>query len=640
MPLLDSGSALFAGSASEFARMAPASSLTSHVTSRFTRLYGRPPESEIKAWKNSLTALARVLDDSGVDASGVGVELRLPSSNRRIDVSLVARDESGQPTVQLIELKQWESAKPSMSPDNVVLGDQEKLHPSVQVAAYAEYLRMSHSAFTEHGFQLSACAYLHNMSELVSRPLKSKAYREAVSLAPLFAKGDEEKLADLLSRNLGNGDGMELLPKLVSGRHSPSKKLIEGIAKAIKGSPIWTLIDEQRVAYNLVRGHVQRAAESGEKAAVLVIGGPGTGKSVIALHLLLDLSKQFRVAHTTASKAFTTNLRAIAGRGSEGVFCWNKDFAHRRTDENSLDLLIIDEAHRVRKTSNMRFTPRAVRSEMAQANELIRASRVSVFLLDERQNVRPDEIGTVSAIEDAALEEGVEVVKVPLDAQFRCNGSSKYIEWVDALFSDNPRQVEGWAGPGGEYEISVCDSPQQMEDEVRRQVAAGANGRLVAGYCWPWSDPNPDKSLEPDIVIGSWKRPWNEKSPEQKRKPGAAPRPEKHPYTQWATQPKGLTEIGCIYSAQGFEFDYCGVILGPDLVWRAASGWVADRGASCDNAVRRGFRDPEHFSALLQHTYRVLMTRGMLGTYVYSVDSETQELLRRLTKPPIAISTP
>src|SRR5688572_23970148 len=97
MPLSESGSALFAGSATEFIRMAPESSLTGHVTERYTRLYGRPGESEIKSWRNSLTAMADVLDMADLDQAGVGVELRLPSSNRRIDASFVARDRTGTP---------------------------------------------------------------------------------------------------------------------------------------------------------------------------------------------------------------------------------------------------------------------------------------------------------------------------------------------------------------------------------------------------------------------------------------------------------------------------------------------------------------------------------------------------------------
>jgi len=484
MPLSDSGSALFAGSADEFVRMAPESSLTTFVTAHYTRLYSRPAESQVRAWRNSLTALARVVQRADLDRSGVGVELRLPSNNRRIDASFVARDDSRHPHVVLVELKQWDSAAPSSCPDNVLVGGQEKLHPSAQVAAYADYLRASHSAFTEEHFKLSACSYLHNMTNADSLAIRGHEYRGIMHEAPKFMADDAELLVDYLLERLAGGGGMELLPSVVKFRHSPSKKLIDGVARSLNGDPPWTMIDEQRLAYNLVKGHVAQAVATGEKAAIVVVGGPGTGKSVIAVHLLVDLGRRYTIAHTTASKAFTTNLRAIGGRASVSLFCWNKDFAHRVTPENSLDVLIIDEAHRVRLTSNMRWTKGEARSTIPQANELIRASRVSVLLLDEQQNVRPDEIGSVSAIELAAQEEGVPLIRVELDAQFRCNGCEEYIQWVNALFSASAVPASGWLTEG-EYDLRVMDSPEAIEKALLAEVKRGHTGRLVAGYCWP-----------------------------------------------------------------------------------------------------------------------------------------------------------
>src|SRR5450759_1290877 len=384
-------SALFAGSSEEFSGLALSGAIASRLAAEFRRIYGRPSEAEVRSWTKSLSTLARVIEASGIDC-GVALELRLPSSSRRIDACLVAHDTDGQPHVVIIELKQWETAAPSMAPDDVVVALQERLHPSVQVSAYADYLKASHSAFTENNYRLSACAYLHNMSAAESESIRGLRYKGSITDAPLFTKGDEEALSDYFLARLSGGKGQDLLPTLIYGCHSPSKKFIDGVAKELNGSPVWTLLDEQRVAFNLVRGYVHQAREANSKAVIVVVGGPGTGKSVIAVHLLVALSKHYRVAHSTASKAFTINLRAIAGRGSDSLFCWNKDFAEPLTEENHLDVLVIDEAHRVRKSSNMRFTARAKRSTLPQTNELMRAARVSVFLLDERQNVRPDEL--------------------------------------------------------------------------------------------------------------------------------------------------------------------------------------------------------------------------------------------------------
>jgi hypothetical protein len=303
-----------------------------------------------------------------------------------------------------------------------------------------------------------------------------------------------------------------------------------------------------------------------------------------------------------------------------------------------VDALVCDEAHRIRETSNDRFTKKALRSEISQVRELIRAARVSVFLLDERQNVRSDEIGSIGAIAEGARLEGIApggkaFHRIDLQAQFRCNGCAPYIEWVDRLLSDAPDKPGGWLATG-EYDLRLYLSPQAMETALRTEIAKGDTGRLVAGFCWPWSDPARDGSLAKDVKIGDWERPWNEKSSEQCRPPRPAPRPGQHPYYLWATQEKGIGEVGCIYSAQGFEFDYCGVILGNDFVWRNEVGWVATRDASQDPAILRRKLDPATLKALLGHTYRVLLTRGLKGTFIYSTDFETREFLRSLLAAP------
>jgi|CXWL01.1.fsa_nt_gi tetratricopeptide (TPR) repeat protein len=633
MPLPTSGAALYAGPANEFVKMAPESSLTAHVTREFNRRWGTATESEIRSWKNSLTALARVVEAAELGHSGVGVELKLPFTNKRIDCSFVARDASGQAQVRIVELKQWSAAAPSTYPDNVVVGAKEMLHPSVQAAAYASYLRDSHSAFTEDGFGLASCAYLHNMSADDAKSLRGLQYAGAISEAPFFINSDTDQFAEYLQSGLSGGGGMEILRSVTEGRYSPSKTLMAGIAKGLADNPLWTLLDEQRVAFNIVRGLVERALKTGEKGVVVVRGGPGTGKSVIAAHLLVALAKQEGVtaAHATGSKAFTTNLRAISPntRAAAAVFRYFNNFAHKQTPENGLDVLLCDEAHRMRADSNSQYTKRALRSEMSQVAELIRAAKVSVFLLDERQNVRVDEVGTVASIRAAAQEMNIRVEDLSLSGQFRCSGCAGYIDWVDALMSANPVPPGPWLG-AGEYAIELLGDPASLEAKILSQTKKGHTARIVAGFCWPWSDPNEDGSLVDDVVIGDWQRPWNEKSPEQQKKAGTMPVATKHPYYRWTTEPARVREIGCIYSAQGFEFDYCGVILGNDLVWRDGIGWVASREASHDASIRRRKLAPEQMTALLHHTYRVLLTRGMKGTYIYSTDAETRMYLDSL----------
>lgn len=630
MPLIDSGAALFAGSSREFAEMAPASRLTAHLTDAFRARWGRVSDSEIRSWRNSLTALAGVVTRAGLDDVGVGVELKLPLTDRRIDAFFAGRSRDAAANVVLVELKQWESAAPSTFADVVMVGGQEKLHPSAQAASYAEYLRGSHSAFSEDDLALWPCAYLHNMPAENAASLRGVMYQGSITDAPFFVAGEEPALADALATRVGHGGGMELLPRVIRGRYQPSLKLLESIGRSLRESPVWTLLDEQRLSFNIVRGLAERAIQTGEKAVVIVSGGPGTGKSVIAAHLLVSLSQVDgrRVAHATGSKAFTTNLRALVSGGG-AVFRYFNNFRPAVTPENDLDVLVCDEAHRIRVTSNDRFTSRAKRSDLSQVEELIRAARVSVFFLDQRQNVRPDEIGSIAVIEEAAIRMGVPVRKHVLDSQFRCNGCAGYMEWVDRLFSPEPEPAGPWLA-AGDYDLRCFERPAELERVLKKRLTEGNTGRLAAGFCWPWSDPAADGALDDDVVIGDWHRPWNEKAPEQRRKPGTAPPPSRHPYYLWATQPERIREVGCIYSAQGFEFDYAGIILGNDLVWRDGEGWVASRDASCDPSIARRRLSQDDLRALLQHTYRVLLTRGMKGTFIYSTDWETREMLTRL----------
>lgn len=612
--------------------MAPASELTSHLTREYNRRWGTATKSEADSWRASLTALAGVVKRAGLSSTGIGVELKLPLTDKRIDVSLVGRSQAGAASVALVELKQWESVGPSLFPDNVVVGGREMLHPSVQVGAYAKYLRDSHSAFTEDGFGLAACAYLHNMpARSLSRITVPDTAEDLRALPPVFGREDGDSLATFLADQLTAGNGMELLPKLIHGRFRPSKSLLDGIAAGLASTPSWTLLDEQRVAFNLVRGYVDRARETGEKAVVIVLGGPGTGKSVVAAHLALELSREGRTAvHATGSKAFTTNLRALVPKrnAAEAFFRYFNNFQAARVNEDEFDVLVADEAHRIRKTSNDRFTRADLRSELPQVEELIRAARVSVFFLDERQNVRAKEIGSPAVIRDAAAMFGAAVHEVQLTGQFRCNGCGAYVDWINELTSDGPVAAGPWLG--GYYEFRVFDDVEEMEAEVIRRARSGASARLVAGFCWPWSDPLPDGSLVNDVQIGDWERPWNIK-PHEQRKPPRPPQPfANHPYTAWATQAERVREIGCIYSAQGFEFDYCGVILGDDLVWRDGRGWVARAEESHDTEIsKRRLSEPE-VRRLLQHTYRVLLTRGQKGTFAYSVDAPTRQFLHSL----------
>jgi hypothetical protein len=287
--------------------------------------------------------------------------------------------------------------------------------------------------------------------------------------------------------------------------------------------------------------------------------------------------------------------------------------------KNDIDVLIADEAHRIRETSANRFTRASERTGQAQISELLDVAQVPVFLLDEHQVVRPRELGTAAVIREAAISLGLTVEEVGLDGQFRCGGSRAYEEWVLRLLGLAEGGPEAWDGDE-HFRLLVANSPQEMEMFLGKKMEEGYSARMTAGFCWPWSRPERGEALVDDVRIRDWARPWN--NPEE-RAIGDIPA-----RSLWATQPGGFGQVGCVYTAQGFEYDWNGVIFGPDLVWRH-DRFESDKSASRDPAFR-GKRAEAGFDSFVRNVYKVLLTRGMVGTVIYSTDAQTQRYLHDL----------
>ncbi len=554
------------------------------------------------------------------------VEYRLPLTSKRADVILAGRHpRTGAPSYVVVELKQWSGAELFEDDPATVLvdgyGHSPRLHPLEQVRSYCEYLVDYVATLRDEPDALSGIAYLHNATEHAISPLRRIEDTENVRL--FTGERRAEFTEYLRSRLAPQVNGAQYADMLLGSAVAPSTQLLSVAAAEIREREQFVLLDEQRVAFNRVMRKVESARAGDAKTVILVSGGPGTGKSVIALSLLGELARQGRsVLHATGSRSFTQTLRKIAGCGStrvQSLFKYFNQFTD--ADRNGLDVLILDEAHRIRETSASRYTPARFRTGRPQIDELMAAARVPVFLLDENQVVRPGELGAVHDIEAHAAQRGLSVERICLDAYFRCGGSEAYLEWVDRLLGLEPGGAMHWTGDSA-FHIQIASSPQELERTLSRQVEAGYGARIAAGFCWPWSDPRRDGSLVPDVVIGDWSRPWNLRGD---RAVGGAP-----PAALWATDPAGFGQVGCIYTAQGFEYDWSGVIIGPDLVWRK-DGWVAVRGANKDPDFRNLTKVSERqFERLVRNVYKVLLTRGMIGTVIYSPDPETREMLQAL----------
>ncbi|NGN67648.1 DUF2075 domain-containing protein [Streptomyces sp. A7024] len=616
---------LFRDSAATVGAECLSGALFFRLTEQFVHVHGhKPSSSEVRSWERSIPVLAAALNDAGLGQVEMLLEYGLPLNSKRADAVLAGvHPKTGLPSYVVVELKQWSSAEPDDDDPSLCRIDayaRAVLNPVDQVRGYCQYLASFNGALAEHPDRISGAAYLHNATQFGVGGLYEA---EQDQYGQLFIGERRGEFVDFLCSKLGAESGASAADELLSGKIGPSKQLMAVAAQEVREREQFVLLDEQQIAYRTVLKAVRAAKQSDHKEVVIVTGGPGTGKSVIALSLLGELYRQGSTAlHATGSSSFTTTMRKVAGTRKREVKELFKYFNSFMTAErNSLDVLICDEAHRIRETSANRYTRAANRTGKAQIDELIDAARVPVFLLDEHQVVRPGEMGTVEEIKTAAAKKGLHCQVVPLDSQFRCGGSDAYLRWVVRLLELAPGGPVEWE-PDDKMQLMVADSPQEMESFLDERRAQGYSARMSAGYCWKWTKKVPaGQALPADVVIGDWERPWNVFGD---RAIGGAP-----PAALWATDPAGFGQVGCVYTAQGFEYDWSGVIIGPDLVWRGDS-WVTDRTASKDPVFKRSTPDSD-VDRLIRNTYKVLLTRGMIGTVVYSTDATTREKLRQLT---------
>jgi len=608
---------LWHGTLNEFIKEGESGSLTGEMLQSFWNHHRyQPSVSETNSWNNSLKTLATVSNEINSRDVGVVLEYHLPYTGCRIDAIYLGKNTTQQNCSAIVELKQWSEVELNEESLNVFVHGAEHPHPSQQALTYAEHLTEIQSAYVDNQIQTAPCSYCHNLSLTKSRPLQDTRYSGILMASPLFIKGDESRFVFYLENSIGGGNGKNLLEKFINGKFKPSKKLLEVLDSVIHNNDTWHLLDNQLLAYNTIWTQVLKIKTGGRKynrSAILVRGGPGTGKTVIATQLLADAIRNgYTAIHSTGGKAFTTNLRAQF-KGADALFVWNLNLRNAPTE--GVDLLLVDEAHRIRYTSDTRWTPVSQRNKRSQIEELLNASKVTVFFLDENQYVRPDEIGCTDLIRRTTKELGIHLFEYDLNAQFRCGGCTDYLLWIEKILGFNSIKTNNWAN---QYSFKIVDTPYELEKIIPHAGQQNETARLVAGFCWKWSNPLPDGSLIEDVKIGDWSHPWNAKPLESK-----AYKPETHPYTIWANTPKGENEIGCIYSAQGFEFDRVGVIWGPDLVWRKDE-WVAQPEKSYDSPVKSKKADTLR---LVRNAYRVLLTRGIKETQLLCLDDETREHL-------------
>ncbi|MCQ2411326.1 MAG: DUF2075 domain-containing protein [Sphaerochaetaceae bacterium] len=580
-------------------------------------------EAEYRAWYNSLLHMRNVLDDNDIDDKvELAVEYQIPLTSKRVDFLIAGDDADGKKNIVVVELKQWESCRQTSRQDVVLAytGGAERAvcHPCYQAYSYAKIIENFNESVSHNHIGIVPCAYLHNYREENRSQIDNDFYKDAITAAPIFLSQDVDRVRYFIKQYVRKKDDEDLLMTIDNGKLKPAKALQDALASMIAGNSEFYLIDEQMVAYETVRKLVEKAVrdannplKESQKSVVMVSGGPGTGKSVVAIQLLCNLISHNYSANYVTKNAAPRNvyfeklkqnkykLNYIKSLFKASDSFWN-------APKDMLDCVIVDEAHRLRKKSSMFYGEN-------QIKELINASKVSVFFIDEDQKITTKDIGTKdeirkwAAYHNAKLYEGDEFNLV---SQFRCNGSDGYLNFLDDLLGLKPTANKYF---DLDYDLQVFDSPEQMKAALRLKNEINNKARMIAGYCYEWvSEENP-MGNDYDIVLkDGFKAKWNFRN------------------ALFAIDPESFDQVGCIHTTQGLEFDWCGIIIGKDL--RYENGRVitdkTKEALSDKSSGIRSCKDEELADKLIRNTYKTLMSRGQKGCYVYCEDEALAEFLR------------
>ncbi|MGW0699236.1 DNA/RNA helicase domain-containing protein [Streptomyces sp. NPDC002867] len=598
---------------------------------RFTKVFGVAPSAEeVHSWRRSWPALVAILRSAGLDDVHLLLEYALPATGERIDALLLGRDADGGLCAVAVELKQWTQAQLSPArPGMTRVGERVVQHPARQVGGYVHYLQqwVHRDSFP---LTVRGTVVLHDAPAELVADLRAPAARGPAGAYPMLGRDDliPQPSPQALAQRLGCAElsaiGRDDVERFLQIEHRPSPALLQRAGEVIQGRDAFTLLGDQDLARQEALHAVEAARGRGTKSIIVVTGGPGTGKTVIACRLLGDLCKQpnGNPRLLSPSGTLTRQLRRTVGEDFRGLIVTflNKVPAQITSDS----VVVLDEAHRARTYPEHQHGAFPV-----ILGKLIEQAAVTVLFLDERQIVRPTEGLTLKQLQQHAQRSGFSFAHIDLVSQFRCNGSRAYQQWVDHLFRPEGAAL---AWEGSDYDLAVAADPGQLEQWLAEHIRGGRTARVTAGFCWPWDSP-PTPPLLPEVAITwdgpegprTWARPWNSRADEP-----AFDHPDVPARPFWATDTGGHDQVGCIYTAQGMEYAYNAVIMGGDLV-RRGEQWIARPEESHDSQLRG--LPPHLYLRYALNTYRVLATRGSRGTRFYSTDSITQAFLQTLISP-------
>ena len=587
----------------------------------------RPSAPEFNSWKNSMQYMRGVLSDNDIPNNiGIAIEYNIPPTGCRIDFMMSGYNKN-KSNVVIVELKQWDKATEVKDMNGIYKvntftggGLRDVNHPSYQVMTYANLIKDYNESVQQKDINVIPCAYLHNYYFEDDDTLLSDDYKEYTDQAPLFGHSDVIKLRDFIKKYIEDGDDGDILYEIDNGKIRPSKMLQDSLRNMLKGNKEFYMIDNQKIVYEYALRNAIDTVSANDKNVMIVRGGPGTGKSVLAVNLLVELNNRNMTCFYVTKNAAPRSVYASKLRGDYTQTYINHLFQSSGNfideERNKLDCLVVDEAHRLNAKSGM-FQNKGEN----QIKEIINAAKFSIFFIDENQKVTLKDIGSEDLIRRFAKEQGAGIYTFDLDSQFRCNGSDGYIAWLDRVL--DIKDTANFDIDGFDYDFRVLDDPNEVRRLIEEKNKINNKSRMVAGYCWNWISEGKNNSNVHDIQIPDYnfEMSWNLGNS-----------------ITWAIDSESVNEVGCIHTCQGLEFDYIGVIIGDDLRYEK-NHIVTDytKRAKTDtslNGIKKIAKEYGQEVAnkiadnIIKNTYRTLMTRGMKGCYVYCINKELAEYFK------------
>lgn len=585
----------------------------------FERLGRYTSRNEVLAWSNSMMYMNTILSEPSIpDNAGISIEFQIPLTSKRIDFIITGLNELYKEQVIIIELKQWSEAKLT-DKDAIVKtrfqhGESETAHPSYQAWSYASMIKNFNSKVTEDNISVIPCAYLHNYNP--DNVITNNFYDQYLKEAPVFLKPDALKLREFIKKFIKYGDNKDILYKIENGKIRPSKQLADSLSSMLQGNNEFVMIDDQKLVFETAIA-MSKKIKPEKKQVLIVEGGPGTGKSVVAINLLVKLTQSGLVTKYVSKNSAPREVFAVKLTGvkkkTEISNLFGGTGAFIDTESGYFDVLIVDEAHRLNFKSGLYQN-----LGENQIDEIINASKMTVFFVDDDQQIHIKDIGNKGFIEKLAISQGAIVKTLKLQSQFRCNGSDGYVAWLD-----NTLQIRETANiklSKDEFDFRVFSDPNELLKEIIEKNKLNNKSRIVAGYCWDWVSRN-DKA-KADIVIPQFDfaMKWN------LQEDGST----------WIIGKDSVNQIGCIHTCQGLELDYVGVIIGNDLSFTGntvvSNVLKRSNNDKSITGIKKQLKENKAEALLLadriiKNTYRTLMTRGMKGCYVYCCDTNLSEYL-------------